>query len=108
MPNKNNLDAWNKWNKANNISGPPSAMIHREKQQHRRRANRRRRAEQVVDPSTRARANEMRQTSMLRKRAGSRLDINRTGGRKAPNSKSLATPQEKANDSTRTHYGRLN
>ena len=86
---------WLAWNKTHGISGPPSAMIHREKQQHRRRANRRRRAEQVVDPSTRARANEMRQTSMLRKRAGSRLDINRAGGRKAPNWKSFATPQEK-------------
>ena len=86
---------WLAWNKAHGISGPPSAMIHREKQQHRRRANRRRRAEQVVDPSTRARANEMRQTSMLRKRAGSRLDINRAGGRKAPNWKSFANTQEK-------------
>ena len=72
--------SWLAWNKANGISGlggRDPGLIHREKKQHRRRANRRRKAEQVVDPSTRARARNLRNKAMAKKRVGAQINTSK-------------------------------
>ena len=69
--------AWNKRYGISGLGGRDAALIHREKQQHRRRANRRRRAEQVVDPSTRARAHNLRNKAMAKKRVGAQINTSK-------------------------------
>ena len=59
------------------LGGRDPGLIHREKKQHRRRANRRRRAEQVVDPSTRARAHNLRNKAMAKKRVGAQINTSK-------------------------------